>query len=391
MNILFFHSNEILPEKGGISRTTYNLTKSLRECGHNVFLLGYRNIYPECTHDINQAFIPSAIGDSFEDMVCFLNLYLRNKSIDIIINQNPFVKLYVDLIYSAKRGLECKVISCYHNTILTPIYNYAYQREYVLKSKKLGLLFYVLKNKFINKLLVEYYICRNRSIYENTIHKSDKVVLLCEGLRDELAKISGLSDSDKYVIIPNMIPENEDINNVVKKNKVLWVGTFDNNVKRPDLALKIWERLGNNTNGWELHLLGDGPALDEMKSLSKKMKLNNVIFEGRRNPYRFYRESKIIMVTSTHESFSLVTVEAMSNKCVPILFNSFPAAKKIIKGNKTGFLIPAFSIDSFSEKMISLMKNPKILETIGEEAQIESKKYCPINIVELWNRLFNHL
>lgn len=391
MNVLFFHSNGILPEKGGISRTTYNLAKSLREHGHNVFLIGHRKLDLECLYDPGQCFIPSSIENSFDDMVDYLNLYIQKQSIDIIINQNPFVKLYVDLIYSASRGLKCKVISCYHNTILTPVYNYAYQKEYQLRSKKLGILYYILKCKFVNRILVKYYIQRNKNLYINTIHKSDRVVLLCEGLKDELIKISGISDEQKYDIIPNMVPDFSSVDDIEKQNKVLWVGTFDNNVKRPDLALKIWKRLSIIRSDWELHLLGDGPALEEMKSLANKMKLSNVFFEGRKNPYPFYQESKILMVTSTHESFSLVTVEAMSNKCVPVVFNSFPAATKIIKDKKTGFLIPAFSIESFSETMLYLMDKPVYLKTISEESKIASTKYSSQNVVGLWNDLFQNL
>ena len=154
MNILFFHSNGINPEKGGISRITYNLTCNFREHGHNVFLLGYKNTDHSSRYDSEQTFIPSECISSFQSSVDFLYKYICDKSIDIIINQNPFSKYNVDLIYSASKGLSCKVISCYHNTILTPIYNYAYQKEWMLKRIKMGFLLSLLNNRIINKQLV---------------------------------------------------------------------------------------------------------------------------------------------------------------------------------------------------------------------------------------------
>ena len=214
--------------------------------------------------------------------------------------------------------------------------------------------------------------------------------MLCEGIKQELIKMSGIEEEHKYCVIPNMVPYTK-TENIVKKNMVLWVGNFDLNVKRPDLALEIWTKIYKNHKDWDLYLLGDGPAYEEMKKYSEILSLKNIHFEGRVNPDPYYQEAKMIFVTSTHESFSLVTVEAMSHKCVPIVFNSFPAASKIIANKQSGLLISPFSKDEFSEQVSLLMSDSRTLSALSEGAQIAATNYTPEKIYILWEYLLQNL
>ena len=90
--------------------------------------------------------------------------------------------------------------------------------------------------------------------------------------------------------------------------------------------LRIWKQVESKHPDWNLLMLGDGPSWKEMKELSKSLGLQRVSFSGRVQPEVYYKKSSILCVTSVHESFSLVTLEAQRAGCVPILNNAFSPA-----------------------------------------------------------------
>jgi len=388
MNVVFIHNNGIMPERGGISRTTYNLGKSFLSRGCNVFFLGLLNTDKEYSYSSYQLFFPNYDQLESEANIKFIKNLIIENSIDAVINQNPLNPLLVDFIYEClSQFKDVKIISCYHNSILTPIYNYAYQKEYLLRKFHMSLLFYLLSRKIINILLVKSYIMKYRNDYKNALEKSDKVVLLCDGLVDEFKFITNVKNSDKIAVVPNMTPKIQFSGNINKKNVIIWVGTFNGPVKRPDLAIRVWGKLCRKYIDWEFKMLGDGPDLENMRKLANQMNLKRISFEGRVHPDNYYLSSKLIMVTSTHESFSLVTVESMKYGCIPFVFNSFPAASMIINQGINGFLIEPFDIEKMFDTIDRVINDPQLLDTLAKNAIKTSEEFSEPKVYNKWRHL----
>ncbi|MCS3266321.1 glycosyltransferase [Bacteroides fragilis] len=253
------------------------------------------------------------------------------------------------------------------------------KKEYLLKTKGFGWLFYLMKTRLISSIITAFYICKYRKYYLSTVQNSDRVVLLCDGQRSELYRMCGITSSEKIRVIPNCTDINIE-QPQCKEQIVVWVGTFDYSVKRPDNMLRIWKQVESKHPDWNLLMLGDGPSWKEMKELSKSLGLQRVSFSGRVQPEVYYKKSSILCVTSVHESFSLVTLEAQRAGCVPILNNAFSPAPMLIQDGENGYLVPAFDNNAFANKLDSLMNNPVKREKMSMKA-VESIKRFSLDVV----------
>lgn len=386
MNILFYHKNGIYPTSGGISKITCNLTSLFRDKGHNVFYLANRPIKDKnYVYDEGQFFLPNEHLDAPENYL-FIEDLIKSNKIQYILNQCPFDTGFLEVISRYKSKYNLKIISCYHNSIITPIRNYAFQKEWFWKKWK-KLLFLLLKQHPIQNILVNSYILRNRNKYKKTYELSDSVIVLCGGLKKELLKMIGLRDSSKIDIIPNFNSTNLQYDRR-KDNEVLWIGTTEFQTKRLDFMLDVWSIVYKNNPDWTLKVLGDGPALTMAKELVKREHIANVSFEGRVDPTKYLESAKIICVTSSHESFSLVTIEGLASGVYPVIINSFPAASMLIKDQENGSLVKAFSRDEFAKELNRVMNSPL---PSPESLAASVEKYSPEQAYQNWMALFDSL
>lgn len=389
MNIAFIHRNGIIPEHGGISRVTNMLCSLFEEYGYHVVYIAVDNLHKEHQYLRNQYFLDSTDLSSEIARNSFVKI-IRNNEIDIIINQAAFNIKIVSFVKDNQKELGYKIITCYHNSILTPIYNYAYQKEYSLKKKNLGFIFHVLRNHRMVNLLVNGYIARYRRVYQKVLNCSDKVIVLCDGQKTELLKMLGTSANDKILVIPNYIKANDNLP-IQKSNIITWVGTFDCCVKRPDYMIRIWRLIEEKYPEYRLYMLGDGASFEEMKLLARQLKLNNLVFTGRVSPEYYYEKSIITCVTSTHEAFSMVIIEALQHQSVPVVFNSFASANFLIESGKNGKLVEPFDIVSFAKVIGELLDDKEKLKRIRNNSLKSLCAISPEVVYCQWEKLFNAL
>ena len=392
MNVLFLYINGVIPNIGGIARITNTLGCLFRENGHKVYYLGYIK-RDGCQYDSSQFFLPSSIVFCEENLLFFEKLIKENK-IDLIINQasthSGFIKL-IGRIKSQNRNISA--VTCFHTSILTQAYNFAYQEEFRLRKENKIWLLNLLKKRVVRFLLINAYIFRWRSLYRRSVEISDKCVLLNDGQKEELSKMIGRRIDDKCVIIPNCIPtDNGKVDLSSKKKIVLWVGTFNCRIKRPDIMISVWTDISKVHPDWKLIMAGDGPDFVEMKQYAQSLNAHDIEFTGRVSTEDLYKRSSVVCVTSTHESFSLVALEGMMNGCPVVLFDSFPMASKLVENDVTGFLIKPFDGTEFRERLSALLSNRHKIAEMGISATEASKKYTTEEIYSYWNEeLFKNI
>jgi len=72
---------------------------------------------------------------------------------------------------------------------------------------------------------------------------------------------------------------------------------------------------------------------------------------------KIYRNASCLMLTSKHEGFGLVLIEAQAAHIPVIAFDSFISASDIIHNGSNGFLIKPFNILEFVEKLNLILEN----------------------------------
>lgn len=387
MNIIFFHGNGIVPIFGGISRITDTLGTLFASKGNNVWYIGVQDKHKGQIYREWQSFLPTV--DLFsEDNISYVVNFVKKHNIDAIINQCALDPRCAKFLSMCKKREDFLLVSCFHNSILTPVINGAYQKEYLFKKKGLGWLFSLMKTKAVSSLMTAAYISKHRKRYLSTVKNSDLIFVLCNGQLPELYQMCGIEYSDKVHVVPNCI--NIDVEQPSNKEKtVLWVGSFDYAVKRPDNMIRIWKLVENHHPDWQLKMLGDGPSWNEMRNLSQKLGLKHASFEGRVVPDDYYRNGAILCVTSVHEAFPLVSLEAQRVGCVPVVNNSFTSAPMIVQNDQNGYLVPAFDNNSFSKTLSSLMSDNEKRLKVSKQAVKSAKRFSLDVVYAQWMKLLN--
>ena len=136
----------------------------------------------------------------------------------------------------------------------------------------------------------------------------------------------------------------------VKQNDIIFIGNYQK-IKGFDLLDKI--RFG--LSKYKIQIWGD----------------TKQIIRGSEKYYRL-GDSKICIIPSYHESFSLVAIEAMS-MATPVVAWDLPALRSIYEKGMV-FARP-YDIPDFISKVEYLLNNPEALESLAKEAHEFSKKF----------------
>jgi glycosyltransferase involved in cell wall biosynthesis len=220
---------------------------------------------------------------------------------------------------------------------------------------------------------------------------SDRYVLLSDSFKPVFCRLNRV-DGKKLTAIGNPCSFSEQYSEKQDKNNtVLVVSRMAEQQKRITEVLKIWKEA--NIPNWSLVLIGDGPDLSLYKRMAASMHLKNIEFLGaQKHPEKWYRSSKIFLMTSVWEGLSMTLLEAQHYGCVPIVYNSFSAVYDIIEDNKTGIIIQHNDSNGFADALRQLTCDSAKLQSMSKNAIISSNsKYDLQTILQQWEALFSSL
>ena len=388
MNILFLYSGEILPERGGVQRVTSVLADEFARRGNGVFYLSLPAKTSGNALSERQFFLPKNDFAAEKNRTFFLD-FLKDKKIDVVINQGGNGNECSGLAYAAK-DVGVPVVSVCHCGLIDSAKNYRAIHETAWKRRGLGWLLPLTDWAPVKKLLLALYKRKYQAHYRELCAKSDRVVLLSESFKKELAfYFDGERCPENVVAIPNPCsfpPPATTPNPAEKRKELLFCGRIDFSQKRVDLMLEIWRRLFKAFPDWSLTIVGGGAALDSAKRMAEKMNLERVGFEGFQDPRPYYERAAVFCMTSAWETFGLVLVEAMNYGCVPVAFNSYAAAADIIDDGENGILVPPMNCGKYTETLARLMSDDALRERLAAKAREKAKRFSAEQISELWLR-----
>lgn len=386
MNILFYTTNEVAPQYGGVERITANIANALA-------LFYNANCYSAYKYNIDKSFIKQQFVNtikitSYHKLNKLIQFIEQNK-IDVIINQGEH-KLTKNLRKALDQSQSngCKLIFALHVSPATEI-NFI-TLDNPKKELKEG------KNivKNISKCISFPYqkirkIIKLPILYRESYNFADKVVLLSSHFKNNFLEYAHLKDDSKIRIIHNALSFQNfyDLTNYShKKKEVLIVSRLEEEPKRISLALKIWKEIeaDSTLSEWKLKIVGHGKMESWYKSLAKHYNLRHVFFEGPQNPEPYYNEASIFMLTSSFEGWGLTLTEAQQYGCVPMAFNSFASLADIISDRRNGFIIQNDDISMYIKQMKLLMTDEKLRKSMSANAIESSKQFSIESIIKKW-------
>lgn len=387
-NILFIVKYALHPNRGGLERVTIQLGSRFASDGHRVFFLS-------CLHDMvgltHQYYLPESDDYLSSRNVSFLSSLLIDKQIDIIINQQSDIPQIPLLCRNSLHGLACKVISVLHfdphhyeKLFHVPFRDLRYSQLPISQQ----FVFFLRSSYFYQARLRRYFSQAFRSVFDH----SDAMVLLSDFARAPFESMLGCNGNGRLHIISNPLTNRSEPEGVIKKhsNMLLWVGRLSYLEKRPDLMLRIWQRVSPLFPDWSLTLIGDGDYMPQLRKMISQLHLKNVNLLGQTDPDPYYSQADILCLTSATEGFSLVVLEAAVHHVPAIAFDSYSAIRTVIS-DESGCLVPAFDIDAYAETLIGLMRGSQTRQRMGDKAYLHSRSFDMDAISAQWYQLFDQL
>lgn len=178
----------------------------------------------------------------------------------------------------------------------------------------------------------------------------------------------------------------------IHSKKIVTAGHFFY-TKGYDLAAEVARIVLHKHKDWKWFFYGDGVELEKIKLLIKEYQLEEqVVFAGRtKDISEIYNDSSIYVMTSRLEGFGLVLLEAKSYNLPTIAFDCPSGPNEIIDNNLSGFLIPAFDIQSMADKIESLINDPCKRLEFAHNSQNNLYKFTKDIFLSKWNAIINEL
>jgi glycosyltransferase involved in cell wall biosynthesis len=346
--------------KGGAEKRVYEIARRLADRGHEVYCFGLK--WWDGENDIVREGINiSGIG--------------------------KWDNLYVDGRRSIKEGLyfgikvlwglkgEFDVIDCqqfpYFSCFSTKIYS-------LLKKQALAITWYELWNDYWYE-----YLGRKGFFgwaVERLALKVPKLLIpISEKIKQDLIS---LNVPERII---RMIPNGVDFHRLQgikewdKEFDVIYVGRLISH-KNVDVLIRAISILKDNIPDVRCGIIGDGPKMDELKALTRKLALNeNIKFfgfiESDEEVYILMKSSKVFVLPSIREGFPNTIIEA--NACglpVIIMDHKNNASTGVVEDGYNGFIVN-LSPEEIAGKVIYLLQNQKESNQLSKNAVDFARNY----------------
>jgi len=359
MNILYFCQIYAPLLYGGGEYIFFHWAKELAKRGHKIYVIS-QNIEGESNFDNINGIVIYRVGPNisfsgnlptnFSENLGYLIMSLL-VGIDLIRKKN------INLIHS---NTYIPVLSGTLCSIITKIPHVVTFHD--VYSKKIGFWYHWSKQKNIplsTRILapiIEQLILKLPIDIIHTVSNTSK--------QDLLNYVS----EDKIIIIPNGVDYCHYICNKGDElnGAAIYIGRLIN-YKNISTIIKAFKQYNiSKHHKGTLLIVGDGPYRSELEKLA--FSDNRITFKGRvseSEKIRLLYSSSFLMLPSIMEGFGIVILEAYACK-KPVIVSDIMPLPELVDEGKTGYIVPAFDIKEWENKIAYLFKHPSFAKKMGE-------------------------
>ncbi|MCY4732133.1 glycosyltransferase [Natronomonas gomsonensis] len=234
---------------------------------------------------------------------------------------------------------------------------------------------------------------RDRLLGKYTYRLSDHIVGVSNGVANDVAQWSNISEDGIETIYNPTIPEsflNKNYNMPdhpwFRDNNTSVILSAGRHVPQKEYStlIKSFSRLVTDHNV-RLILLGDGRLTDDYKNLVKSLGIEDyVLMPGFiKDPYDYMSHADVFVVSSKLEGLSLVIIEALGTG-TPVVSTDCPhGPREILDNGKYGKLVPIGDDKEMATEIVNVLNSstdPEFLKSRASDFTIEAivKKYVEL-------------
>ena len=214
----------------------------------------------------------------------------------------------------------------------------------------------------------------------------DRMVVLTESAKNDWPELSNVA------LIPDPLSFKVETTSSLTSKSVISIGRYVYE-KGNDLLLRAWAKVQDVCDDWILEIYGMGDQTP-YRHLFQELGIDDRrchLHESLANVQNAYLNSSIFALPSRFEGFSLVAIEAMSCGLPVVSFDCENGPRNIIRDGQNGFLVQAFDVDAFAERLLALIRNEELRYKMGAEARQSSRQYQIEDIALRWKSLFEEV
>jgi len=250
-----------------------------------------------------------------------------------------------------------------------------------------------LSRRLVARFILPYLI---RFIYP----RAEAIICVSRGVADDLSKI--IHSSDKIGVIYNPIAISK-IDKLAQDSVdhpwffdlkipvILMVGRL--NKTKDYLNLLKAFKLVIQKRPARLTILGKGPEEKKIKLFAYKLGLSdNILFLGfQENPYKYMKRASVFVLSSFHEGFGNVIVEAMACGTPVVSTDCMSGPGEIIENGENGILVPVANYKALAEAVLRVLDNPFLARKLSEQGKKRAEYFSIERSVKKYEEIFDKL
>ena len=149
-----------------------------------------------------------------------------------------------------------------------------------------------------------------------------------------------------------------------------------------------------NNKKIKLIIVGDGPEMDFLQDLTKTLNLTGrVKFPGYiadDEKYSYLKNVDAFILTSLHEGFGIVFMEAMFAG-LPIVCTNHGGQVDFLKHNENALLIDVGDVESCKKSIIKIYKDDNLYQVMSKNNKKKVKDFYAENVAARYLKIFNEI
>lgn len=230
----------------------------------------------------------------------------------------------------------------------------------------------------------------------NSFKSADKIVALSQGVASDLFRHSPILEKGTTVIYNACVDDNlrnlmqEPISGMKKPDVpvIIACGRLVHQKDYPTLFKAV--NIVKQQMPIEVWILGEGPLRKKLESYAECLGIHDSVrFLGfQKNPFKFFAISDVFVLSSIHEGFGNVIVEAMACD-LPVISTDCPfGPNEIIKHEWNGILTRPKDHEGMAEWILKLLTDQALKLTLVEKAKLQLSRFDAKTVAEQYEEVF---
>ena len=347
---------------GGVERSFLTLSNQLLEKGNNVSIITLNQSKNLLNYDNKIEIISLKTSRSILSLFK-LSKMLSEKKPDILISAQYYANI-IAVFSSIFSKHKVKVILSERLHLSSTLKQYNFLKKLILKL--------LIKFTYPNSDLIygnSESVCQD--LRENYVNKSTKIIKIFNpSSLKNIIKLSKEKVDDTW-ISKSSTPI------------ILYVGRLSFQKDIPTM-LKTYKIIANEFDS-KLLIVGDGPQrklIEEFKLNNPELKKQIKLIGYSENPYKFFKYSKVFLLTSLYEGLPNVLIESQILS-TPIVATDCPGGTaEVLENGKSGLLANIKDTKKLSEKTLNILKNENVSNQLKKNMNLSIKRFDPSIVTE---------